>query len=152
MHSFLSLSLYSCVVPVEFRFPVTCSHLPSGVASEGRNQSATFGVFGPESNQSATSTFKFVECTTNHATRSNACKHCRSAKVLPELTEASKQTSNYLLGSANALKCSDARRAVSSLQLLCAFLMRGSQCRTVRGEAPCVQRRAWRKTDTKRCI
>ena len=83
MHFFLTLSLCSCFVPVEFRFLVTCSHSPSGAASKGRNQSATFGVFGPESRQSATSTFKFVECTTNHASRIKACKHCRSAKVLP---------------------------------------------------------------------
>ena len=109
------------------------------------------GVFGPVL-QSATSRFKFVECTAIHARRFKACKCCRSAKVvLPKLTEASNQTSNYLLGRSNAIKLSDSRRAVSSLQLVCAGLTRGFECRTVRGEGPCVQRRAWRQTDTGRC-
>ena len=150
MHSFLALSLYSFFVPVR-----SCDafSLAFGAASIGQNQqqSAPVGVYDPEL-QSATSRFKFVECTAIHARRFKACKCCRSAKVvLPKLTEASNQTSNYLLGRSNAIKLSDSRRAVSSLQLVCAGLTRGFQCRTVRGEGPCVQRRAWRQTDTGRC-
>ena len=109
MHSFLTLSLYSRFVPVEFRVPVSCSHSLSGAAPKRQN---------PQ--QSATSTFKFVECTINHTRRIKACKHCRSAKVLPELPEAAKQTSNHWLHRTNALELTDSRRAVSSLQLMCA--------------------------------